>query len=356
MLQSIWKLCAASLQDELPSQQFNTWIRPLAPEVGDAADTLILAAPNRFVLELVRELGLGLLMISHDLSALSTTCDRVVVIDGGHVVVADDAPEQPVEPVVRAELGDDTPPGLTVLQSPERTGPSAARNRIARHAETPFILYLDDDAALLPGTAVRDALAVLRADPSVAAVAFSQADEAGRLYPPGAQPSTATEPALVRTFIGFAHLMRRDALLAAGGYREILEIMGEERELTLRLLNAGHRVVYLPGAPVAHLADPAGRDPRRFLYLTVRNDALSGLLNEPLPVALGMLVPRLLRYFPMRRNWGGEDPGGFRRIVAALADAAPRVRAERRAVRWSTLRTWLALKESPPYRGPRDAP
>ena len=274
----------------------------------------------------------------------------------GRVLVADDAPEQPVEPVVRAELGDDTPPGLTVLQSPERTGPSAARNRIARHAETPFILYLDDDAALLPGTAVRDALAVLRADPSVAAVAFSQADEAGRLYPPGAQPSTATEPALVRTFIGFAHLMRRDALLAAGGYREILEIMGEERELTLRLLNAGHRVVYLPGAPVAHLADPAGRDPRRFLYLTVRNDALSGLLNEPLPVALGMLVPRLLRYFPMRRNWGGEDPGGFRRIVAALADAAPRVRAERRAVRWSTLRTWLALKESPPYRGPRDAP
>jgi GT2 family glycosyltransferase len=273
----------------------------------------------------------------------------------GRVLVADDAPEQPVEPVVRAELGDDAPPGLTVLMSAERTGPSAARNRIARQAETPFILYLDDDAALLPGGAVADALAVMRADPSVAAVAFAQADEAGTLYPPGAQPSPATEPALVRTFIGFAHLVRADALREVGGYREILDQNGEERELTLRLLDAGYRVVYLPGAAVAHLADGGGRDPKRFLYLTVRNDALYGLLNEPLPMALGLLVPRLLRYFPMRRHWGGQDPGGFRRIVRAVADAAPRVRAERRAVRWSTLRTWLALKESPPYRGPRDA-
>jgi GT2 family glycosyltransferase len=141
-----------------------------------------------------------------------------------------------------------------------------------------------------------------------------------------------------------------------GGYREILDQNGEERELTLRLLDAGYRVVYLPGAAVAHLADGGGRDPKRFLYLTVRNDALYGLLNEPLPMALGLLVPRLLRYFPMRRHWGGEDPGGFRRIVRAVAEAAPRVRAERRAVRWSTLRAWLALKESPPYRGPGDAP
>lgn len=270
------------------------------------------------------------------------------------VYVADDASAVPVEGAVRAELGDDA--RVTVLRAATPVGPSAGRNRIARAAETPFILFLDDDAALLPGNAVADALAVLQADPSVAAVAFAQADEEGRLYPLGAQPSPATEPALVRTFIGFAHLVRTDALRAAGGYREILQIMGEERELTLRLLDAGYRVVYLPHAAVAHLADPAGRDARRFLHLTVRNDALSGLLNEPLPVAAAMLVPRLLRYFPMRRHWGGEDPGGFVRIVRALAQAAPRVRRERRAVRWSTLRAWMALRQSPPYRGPGDAP
>jgi chromosomal replication initiator protein len=54
-MQNLWDACLRRLEQELPAQQFNTWIRPLAPEAGDAADTLILAAPNRFVLELVRE-------------------------------------------------------------------------------------------------------------------------------------------------------------------------------------------------------------------------------------------------------------------------------------------------------------
>jgi chromosomal replication initiator protein len=54
-MQNLWDACLRRLEQELPAQQFNTWIRPLAPETAEAADTLILAAPNRFVLELVRE-------------------------------------------------------------------------------------------------------------------------------------------------------------------------------------------------------------------------------------------------------------------------------------------------------------
>ena len=53
-MQNLWDACLRRLEQELPAQQFNTWIRPLAPEASEA-DTLVLAAPNRFVLELVRE-------------------------------------------------------------------------------------------------------------------------------------------------------------------------------------------------------------------------------------------------------------------------------------------------------------
>lgn len=53
--QSLWKLCAASLQDELPAQQFNTWIRPLQVEEAVGADELRLVAPNRFVSDWVNE-------------------------------------------------------------------------------------------------------------------------------------------------------------------------------------------------------------------------------------------------------------------------------------------------------------
>src|SRR5258707_15147990 len=54
-MQNLWDACLRRLEQELPAQQFNTWIRPLAPETVAGDDTLVLTAPNRFVLELVRE-------------------------------------------------------------------------------------------------------------------------------------------------------------------------------------------------------------------------------------------------------------------------------------------------------------
>ena len=54
-MQNLWDTCLRRLEQELPAQQFNTWIRPLAPEAGAAEDMLVLSAPNRFVLDLVRE-------------------------------------------------------------------------------------------------------------------------------------------------------------------------------------------------------------------------------------------------------------------------------------------------------------
>lgn len=50
---TLWEKCLDCLQDEFPSQQFNTWIRPLQVEHGDSK--LILLAPNRFVLDWINE-------------------------------------------------------------------------------------------------------------------------------------------------------------------------------------------------------------------------------------------------------------------------------------------------------------
>ncbi|HNR60158.1 MAG TPA: DnaA N-terminal domain-containing protein, partial [Thauera sp.] len=54
MTQDLWSFCLLRLEQELPQQQFNTWIKTLRAELGDgSAWTLI--APNRFVLQWVRE-------------------------------------------------------------------------------------------------------------------------------------------------------------------------------------------------------------------------------------------------------------------------------------------------------------
>jgi len=61
-----WQRCVDHLKSELPSQQFNTWIRPLRAE--GSAQELRVYAPNRFVLDWVKEKFLSRIreLISHD--------------------------------------------------------------------------------------------------------------------------------------------------------------------------------------------------------------------------------------------------------------------------------------------------
>ena len=54
---TLWQKCSLCLQDELPTQQFNTWIRPL--EVTEAEQQIRLAAPNRFIKDWVADKYLG---------------------------------------------------------------------------------------------------------------------------------------------------------------------------------------------------------------------------------------------------------------------------------------------------------
>ncbi|MBF7728873.1 chromosomal replication initiator protein DnaA [Pseudomonas sp. N040] len=56
----LWLQCVELLRDELPAQQFNTWIRPLQAEAE--GDELRVFAPNRFVLDWVNEKYLGRLL------------------------------------------------------------------------------------------------------------------------------------------------------------------------------------------------------------------------------------------------------------------------------------------------------
>jgi len=51
--EALWNRCLDYLQDELPSQQYNTWIRPL--QVEAEGDAILLFAPNRFVKDWVKD-------------------------------------------------------------------------------------------------------------------------------------------------------------------------------------------------------------------------------------------------------------------------------------------------------------
>ena len=52
--QSLWQSCVDQLAQELPEQQFNTWIKPLVAEVSDDLSKVTILVANRFKLDWIR--------------------------------------------------------------------------------------------------------------------------------------------------------------------------------------------------------------------------------------------------------------------------------------------------------------
>jgi GT2 family glycosyltransferase len=280
--------------------------------------------------------------------ALALAVDRLAA-----VVVVDDASSPPVDPGAMAGHASALGVVVDVVRLDGHTGVAAARNIAARRATTRYVLNLDDDAFLVDADSVARAVALMDADESVAAVAFAQADEHANRRQASQQPAAGDVACYVPSFVGFACLIRRDRLLAVGGYRDEFIIHGEERELCLRWLDRGWRVVYLPDAPIAHVADSANRDVRTYIRHVIRNDCLNALYNEPAPRALVSIPIRLLNFRRMAAVVPGGDPQGIGWILRELWSKWPVVRRTRRPVRWRTLREWRRLRDTtPPYAGP----
>jgi GT2 family glycosyltransferase len=262
------------------------------------------------------------------------------------VIVFDDESDVPIDEQL---AGMAFPFPIRVLRQ-KGVGMIVGRNRVVEKGSGSAVLLLDDDAGLLGPEAVENALEVLDTDPRVAAVGFAQSDRHGTRWDDGMQPSRSRTACYVPSFIGFAHMVRRDVFLAIGGYRETFYFYGEEKEVCLRIMEAGYRTVYLPDALVMHEPDPAGRSQQRYLRYVTRNDCLNALYNEPWYRLAWVLPARLGLYFRMRRAWKVSDPWGWAWVLRELAGNARSVMRDRRPVSPSTVELWKRLRRAPePY-------
>jgi peptide/nickel transport system ATP-binding protein len=85
----------------------------IADEPTTALDVMVQAQVLALLEELGRELGLALLLITHDLSVLAATCERIAVMYAGRIVEEGPAAtvfEAPAHPYTRALAGDPPDP------------------------------------------------------------------------------------------------------------------------------------------------------------------------------------------------------------------------------------------------------
>ncbi|MDD2730082.1 chromosomal replication initiator protein DnaA [Malikia sp.] len=75
----LWQMCTERLAQEIPEQQFNTWIRPLLARVSESGDKVTLAVANRFKMDWVRAQYAGKISAALELVAARSVALELVL-------------------------------------------------------------------------------------------------------------------------------------------------------------------------------------------------------------------------------------------------------------------------------------
>lgn len=227
-------------------------------------------------------------------------------------------------------------PDVAWIRRPDNQGYMSARNEMMAIAGYDYFVSLDDDAWFMTEHEAGRALDYLDAHPSVAAVAFDI------LSPDQPAPQPRREPEPAANFIGCGHVLRLSAVREVGAYEATPgSYGGEEKDLCLRLMDAGYGIVRIPGAHVWHDKTPVARELLSQHRSGVCNDLVMTLRRTPL-VALPLALPaKLARHWLFARRHGLLEPcrEGMRLFRRSLRE----VLRSRRPVRLSTLLKYMSL-------------
>ena len=173
--------------------------------------------------------------------------------------------------------------------SEENIGYLPARNRLMQMTNYKYYVSLDDDAWFVKGDELAAAINLLEEDEDTAVVAFDI------LTPdqPEEDPRDR-EPYQVNSFIGCGHVIRLTEFQAVGGYVKAVGYYGsEEKDLSIRLLDGGKKVLLMPGFHVWHDKSELGRDIFKQHRSEVCNDLSFAVTRSPLVLVVPIFFRKL---------------------------------------------------------------
>ncbi len=231
-------------------------------------------------------------------------------------------------------------PGVIWQRRERRLGYMSARNEMMATSGVDYFVSLDDDAWFLGTDEIETAVKFLEANPKVAVVAFdilgSRQSEV--------QPRTA--PLKVGVFAGCGHVIRIKAALEVGFYEDTPgDYGGEEKDLCLRLMDAGYSIVRLPGVHVWHDKTPLAREIEFQHQSVVCNDLAIALRRSPttyLPLFLAIRVSRRLMF-----SWKSRQMKSCFRGLALFMKSFGAIWSSRKPVKAETMKAYTRLSRKP---------
>lgn len=266
------------------------------------------------------------------------------------ILAVDNASTDGSAAMVRADF-----PDVQLVSLPQNIA-AAARNAGVAAAKGEIVVTLDNDVLFTTPDDVARAVAVFERRPRAAVVNFTILGPDGTLSRrdwchPRDPGRWAAHEFLTDYVLEGASACRREAFLAAGGYWPPFFIGHEGWDLALRLLDAGHDLVYTPDVRVQHMVDATVRPSSRIYYTFTRN-AVWVALRTLRPAAATTSIARDLALMAFAAARAGELRAWARGVVDG-ARGAPRALASRRPMSAATvarLAAIRALKPSVPAR------
>jgi GT2 family glycosyltransferase len=150
----------------------------------------------------------------------------------------------------------------------ERMGCPAARNIGYEKARGEFVITIDDDAVIRDSGAIQRVTELFQNNEQLGIIGFKGMTEAGETpqqWVPIRESGMADTAFEATHFIGFGNAIRADVFDAVGVYPENFDYSFEEKDLSLRALDAGFRIRYDPSIAVLHKVTASGRFPSQII-------------------------------------------------------------------------------------------
>ena len=155
---------------------------------------------------------------------------------------------------------------LKYVHPGKNLGVAGGRNEAAKHSVGEYLIFLDDDVVIPSlGSICAEVSRVFESLSDVGAVAMKVVDHHANTIRDYEIPHPDKRIDMTTSFytshcIGAGHAVRSSVFRAINGFDENLGLYGmEEIEFCYKLVGAGWKIIYVPGAEVRHLRSPAGR-------------------------------------------------------------------------------------------------
>lgn len=244
------------------------------------------------------------------------------------VLVYDDASDDGTAAMVAAEF-----PAVRLTHVDDNQERLVLRNRAYAEARGKYILTIDDDCYFSETNLVERTVRAFAADERIGVVCLPLIEPL-RERPANWRPFSARDGQDLCSFRAGACAFRAEAVLEVAGYREFLVHHQEERDLAMRLLDRGWRIVYCAAPSVVHLFS-SQRDVERIATFSIRNSILITYLNVPLLRLPGHLAGTCLMSLLNQGRIGWLTRV---RAVAGGLKACLRHRRDRRAITLASYR------------------